>query len=319
MQVVEMPLPSPLRMSKPQGTADSYAAQLYLNTYDVDRRSIFVGNLPHDITERGVQELLSSCGSILSVVVNKRRSIREGLWRFATQELCTDHSLGCDLNVYAFVEFSDFSAVQNAITTKVRLLLNNITGYITDIQQHGHFMGGLRLKVTQKHSDYHREDRPVRRSTEYENQTPNYRSPAQVSDTTMTPLTPYYASPYGSYPVPFNHGSWSSGGYPTYPGQQYSYGYGATPYWSGSPGYATRNTGSENGNATSAPAPYYPVYSPYTPEYYPGHYQIHPPGYNTSGYTSAATVNAADGNATSPSPAGDADAFIMQESTRDNQ
>lgn len=45
---------------------------MFLNQYEIDRRSIFVGNLPVDIDENAVKELFSGAGTVIKVQLIKK-------------------------------------------------------------------------------------------------------------------------------------------------------------------------------------------------------------------------------------------------------
>jgi len=53
-------------------------AKSYLDRYDVDRRSIFVGNLPQNIQQEQLQERFGRFGAVRKAEVIRRRSNREG-------------------------------------------------------------------------------------------------------------------------------------------------------------------------------------------------------------------------------------------------
>lgn len=71
------PTESSPRANKPR-LLDGNAARTYLDKYEVDRRSIFVGSLPQDATEKLVNDVFAQCGTILGVVLHRCRSVREG-------------------------------------------------------------------------------------------------------------------------------------------------------------------------------------------------------------------------------------------------
>lgn len=53
-------------------------AKAYLESYEIERRSIFVGNLPATVTEGQLQDLFGHLGQIINITVNRRPSVREG-------------------------------------------------------------------------------------------------------------------------------------------------------------------------------------------------------------------------------------------------
>lgn len=58
----------------------SSVASQYLQRYDVDRRSVFVGNLPQGITRGDLKEIFCAHGDIIEVEVISRESIHEGAY-----------------------------------------------------------------------------------------------------------------------------------------------------------------------------------------------------------------------------------------------
>lgn len=55
-------------------TTSDPAARQYLDTYEIDKRSIFVGNLPADITEDELQEIFQPFGEVVQVTLHKNDS-----------------------------------------------------------------------------------------------------------------------------------------------------------------------------------------------------------------------------------------------------
>lgn len=54
------------------------AHRSYLDTYEVDKRSIFVGNLPTDVTEGEIFDIFQQFGSIVQVTLHKNDSMIDG-------------------------------------------------------------------------------------------------------------------------------------------------------------------------------------------------------------------------------------------------
>lgn len=50
------------------------ARRAYLETYEVDRRSVFVGNLPTEINELELKEIFLKFGDIINITVHKNES-----------------------------------------------------------------------------------------------------------------------------------------------------------------------------------------------------------------------------------------------------
>jgi RNA recognition motif-containing protein len=67
--------PRPVRIS-----GNSSADREYLDRYEVDRRSIFVGNLPMSITEAQISQLFEHYGTINSIVIREAPSKYEGMF-----------------------------------------------------------------------------------------------------------------------------------------------------------------------------------------------------------------------------------------------
>lgn len=55
--------------------------EAFLNQYEVDRRSVFVGGLPHDINETELKEILEDVGDILSIQLIKKPTNLRKLYR----------------------------------------------------------------------------------------------------------------------------------------------------------------------------------------------------------------------------------------------
>lgn len=50
----------------------------YLETYEVDKRSVFVGNLPVDIQELDLQQKFQKYGPIRNITLHKNESVVDG-------------------------------------------------------------------------------------------------------------------------------------------------------------------------------------------------------------------------------------------------
>ncbi|KAI9740107.1 MAG: hypothetical protein M1818_004858 [Claussenomyces sp. TS43310] len=219
---------------------DDYAARKYLSRYETDRRSIFVGNLPQHATEKQLQKLFGHFGAIQNLEFHQRRSNRAD----------------CELNVFAFIEYSEPTAVLRAVAAK-----------------NGFFVDGVYIKVVPKDSEHNRDGRVARRSIENERLVAAYGSPqtALLSENAVSPQ--YYGVPYGYIaaqpPTPMY-----SGGYGGYGPPQYApahVGYSPASYYStGSPAYAPRSASLEPVGATNGSASYYQYHGyPYVgSEYY---------------------------------------------------
>jgi RNA recognition motif-containing protein len=83
----------------------------------VDRKSVFVGNLPQGTTEGHLQTIFHHCGTIQLITVHQSRSIRPGMYFYLTfsHHIIIDLCADSEYNVFAFVEFTQPSAVLFAI------------------------------------------------------------------------------------------------------------------------------------------------------------------------------------------------------------
>ncbi|KAK6580647.1 hypothetical protein PZA11_006883 [Diplocarpon coronariae] len=87
--------------SRGRGELSDPALRSYLDVYDVDKRSVFVGNLPVDITEGDLKAIFQQFGEVLNVSLHKNESIVD-----ASQKHC-----------FAFVEFKHQPSVSRALAT----------------------------------------------------------------------------------------------------------------------------------------------------------------------------------------------------------
>ncbi|KAF4924400.1 Meiotic activator RIM4 [Colletotrichum viniferum] len=88
--------------------------RVYLDTYDRDRRSIFIGDLPLNFTESDIRILMEDVGSVVSVQVKRLDYHREGP------------------KLIAFVEFTNPTVPEMAIE---RYHNNNIQGYYIRVER----------------------------------------------------------------------------------------------------------------------------------------------------------------------------------------
>lgn len=71
---------SPVRSTS--GGSSNPANRKYLDTYDIDRRSIFVGNLPAETQELDLQQRFEHWGPIIKVTLHKNESVVDGTSSF---------------------------------------------------------------------------------------------------------------------------------------------------------------------------------------------------------------------------------------------
>lgn len=64
--------------SPSRNTKSNPAYRDYLNTYDIERRSVFVGNLPADTVEADLEQHFANCGNIIRVTIHRPESIIDG-------------------------------------------------------------------------------------------------------------------------------------------------------------------------------------------------------------------------------------------------
>lgn len=64
--------------SPSRNTKSNPAYRDYINTYDIERRSVFVGNLPVDASEAELEQHFANCGNIIRVTIHRPESIIDG-------------------------------------------------------------------------------------------------------------------------------------------------------------------------------------------------------------------------------------------------
>ncbi|KAF7913933.1 uncharacterized protein EAF01_000339 [Botrytis porri] len=234
-------LAAPAQQSPPAAEVD--ATKAYLARYDVDRRSIFVGNLPLGTSEQQIRGLFEHYGDIQDI------SLRENASKFEPEEKFA----------FAFVEFKSPIAVVNAVNAK-----NGIT------------FGGKSLRVAQKDSENggsrgrSSRSQPLSSTRSFQSPRVDRRVEQQVSPSAqMSPMA--YASPYGytayspyyGYAAPSTvftdgQGHYYSSATSYSPAPAYYPGYPTSPgYGMRNPAVATDLTGSP-----AVPSPYC-SYAPY--------------------------------------------------------
>ncbi|KAE8440775.1 hypothetical protein EG329_006592 [Mollisiaceae sp. DMI_Dod_QoI] len=226
----------------------------YLDEYDIERRSIYVGNLPTDAVNDDLRDVFVKFGTIIKVTLHKNESIID-----ANQQRC-----------FGFVEFE----TQPSITL-----------VLTENQANGFTLRGMLLRVAQKDTNAATARSHRRRpgtgvqpsATAYQSPAPQPMAQQQVSP--MAHLSPQaYASQYSSpaYASPFAY--YNAYGTAMYAGNQAAY-YGspyAPLYYPSSPTYHA------GGSTTSTPLAQQYIYQGYqtTPTYGyspPAHQAAFPP------------------------------------------
>ncbi|POS83092.1 hypothetical protein EPUL_004372 [Erysiphe pulchra] len=102
----------------------------YLDTYEIDRRSIFIGNLPTDIGELEVKEIFSKYGDIVNISVHKNESTidRKHSDTFLVFSCTYDlEYIASSKHCFAFLEFTCQPSVEKAITDLNGILLRGKT------------------------------------------------------------------------------------------------------------------------------------------------------------------------------------------------
>ncbi|CAG8977842.1 hypothetical protein HYALB_00011648 [Hymenoscyphus albidus] len=234
--------------TKPQKSPASSADRVYLENYENDRCSIFIGNLPVGTTEAQVTQLFEHYGAIENIM------LREAQSKYSAQEkFC-----------FAFVKFTSPISVTRAIPGK-----------------NGFSFGGKILRVSQK--DPFGAAQKSRASHNRESSTGSFQSPIHrnrnnSTASAMAQMSPaQFGSPYGTQFNPF-YGTPSTGTLFTDGNGQfytspstapaYSSGYGATfsPFGyslAGSPAYTTQASSSGTSGSPGHQQPYYSFGYPY--------------------------------------------------------
>lgn len=258
--------------SKPGKNPVDNADRIWLARYEVDRRSIFVGNIPAGTTEDQLAEIFEPYGSIASIV------LRESPSRYDAQEkFC-----------FAFIEFRSPMAVTRVIPAASK------TGFT---------FGGKTLRIAQKDSDRRRKGDDVSAQSPAPRRNDSaVNSPASIGSPSYgTSFSPFYPGTVYTDGTQFYTTTPTS-----YPGTMpYS------PYYSypGTPAYTTHTaTSSGSPGAHQAFSYYYPTYQP-APTFamYPTstQQQVSPAPTNyPPAYTPMSGTHNQDDRSTTPTPAG---------------
>lgn len=111
------PQKSPKTASITKADADSHT---FLERYEVDRRSIFVGNLPMGVSEYDVAALFDQFGRILNVHLMAQPSKHPGMSTSTLIDIgrANNHQEGGQYT-FAFVEFTNLDSAQRAAVQMV--------------------------------------------------------------------------------------------------------------------------------------------------------------------------------------------------------
>lgn len=275
--------------SPSRNTKSNPAYRDYLNTYDIERRSVFVGNLPADTVEADLEQHFANCGNIIRVTIHRPESIID-----ASQKHC-----------FAFIEFDDHRAAIRAI-----------------INMHGFNFLGKALRVAKKDSEGAK-NRSVRRQNTRpaalaSSKTADYQSPvtarlgALEQPSPVGQMSPAYGAfnAYTAYSPTFYQPQHQ---WPMYNGHCYPVaaeysGYPASPTWGyqPSPGYSY-------GHSMAASASGSPTHSNFGnfqfPQAYPQYSPVSAPGYQyqtsyAHSYTQPTATNTVEQAPASPTPVG---------------
>ncbi|SZF05302.1 unnamed protein product [Blumeria hordei] len=174
------------------------AHRAYLETYEIDRRSIFVGNLPPDISELDIKELFSRFGDIIHIAIHKNESTVDREYISADLIILDSDTLkACSKHCFAFIEFSHQPSVEKAI-----------------LDLNGSILHGRTLRVNQKDSESARA-RPRRQvnrpqgpssTLAYQSPTSTQQAPSNSPISCLSP-SPICQPHFGGY-------SYAANGYP---------------------------------------------------------------------------------------------------------
>lgn len=90
----------------------------FLHQYDRDRRSIYMGNLPMNMTEETLTNLVSACGEVIAVVLFKKPVPGSPSRQRRTPRSFQANQVG-KMTCFAFVEFSRPDTADDAIVAFV--------------------------------------------------------------------------------------------------------------------------------------------------------------------------------------------------------
>ncbi|RDW63853.1 hypothetical protein BP5796_10355 [Coleophoma crateriformis] len=252
------PHKSPKTASIARADAES---RVFLEKYEVDRRSVFVGNLPGGVSGYDIGGLFSEFGSIRNVQVMDQPS---------------KHPEGGQY-LFAFVEFTTVESAQRATSNMDRRSYQGKTLRVAaKDSNHGRKIG---LASTPSSFVRHRPSADTFQSPAPRRRSEQDHMPLSVLSPVHQPVAQYPPPPpvaqsYSNYPISYPQYEWNpyfncltlvqnpGYGYATHSSPPYSgvpftpsytgSGSGSAPFMSGSPGYPAGPTG----------APQYPQYPP---------------------------------------------------------
>ena len=70
------------------GVRSNSADRQYLETYEVDKRSVFVGNLPVEVEEKDLLEKFQKYGTIHQITLHRNESTLDGMLNELTSDYC---------------------------------------------------------------------------------------------------------------------------------------------------------------------------------------------------------------------------------------
>lgn len=185
----------------------------YLSEYAVDRKSVFVGNLPNDLTNAQIAEMFAACGEVIDVKLHHMPSTRPGQCISLQDKV----SLLIEFQVAKSMSLPSF----NSVAQLLFVALSDLWYVWTDspvvlnaniVYQNGFMVNREHtLRVKQKDSNHSNSTRG-RRSIEQDHSQNVYHSPSPArldANSTMVIATPMQGYQYsnGTYPpTPVSHG-----------------------------------------------------------------------------------------------------------------
>jgi RNA recognition motif-containing protein len=101
------------------GVHSNPADRQYLETYEVDKRSVFVGNLPVEILEIDLQQKFEKYGAVRRVTLHKNESTIDCMSFFHITREYYSSLAATQKHCFAFIEFAKATAVPSSIEEMV--------------------------------------------------------------------------------------------------------------------------------------------------------------------------------------------------------
>ena len=106
---------SPMRV-RPSGRVHNRS--VYGRRWVPETQAVFVGDLPSDVVEGEIRDVLSTYGRVQSVDI-LRRDVENGKHRLLATTIIANFGLGSDVKVFAFVAFDNTQSVEDALNADV--------------------------------------------------------------------------------------------------------------------------------------------------------------------------------------------------------